>query len=279
MTESSAKVVIKGDAKGAVDAAKQVGSELDKVAKKGQSVGDVFGRMGDGLAKAVLKTLALRAAVAGAYEEVRKLQTARADASGSAGKTVLDRDLAAAKLGISSSDASAITGAQGVKSKEDLTGFLGALASGDNAKFLDRSGVFKAAALFGSGLFGQDEVISAAGKGGIDQLLAESGTRAAGLSPEAAREMAIRREENILKQRTESALASQGGDGNRLAAARIAARNAENPGVGVLQGVLKTGTSLVGGDAIVDAFDTALNNQTDDLLRETARPAVIGTTR
>jgi hypothetical protein len=77
-----------------------------------------------------------------------------------------------------------------------------------------------------------------------------------------------------LANRGQDALAT-GGAGNRLADARIAARNAENPVAGGLQGALKGALGSVGGAAIVEAFDAALNNQTETLVRETARPAVV----
>jgi len=281
MTESGAKIVIRGDAKHLVDQAKKGEEAIDKIGKKGASAAEMIGKMGDQLHKAVVKAVALQAALS-AVEQVAKRQAATAEGSRNAGKTVVERDLAAMKLGLSPQQAAALT-TPGAQSREDLTGFLGDLASGDTAKFLGPQGVFRAQALFASGLFGKDEVLTAAKEGRLDGLFSEASIRQGKMTPELATELATRREENMLRAREQDAL-SANGLGNRLAEQRIATRNAENPGAAGFQGAVTDTLGALpivgrGVQAVVRTVDTAINNQTEELKRDSYRPAAVGVTR
>jgi hypothetical protein len=257
MTESGAKIVIKGDAKGAVDAAKQVGTELDKVGAKGKTASMQFGQMGMELTKAVGRALALKAALNAALDVSRELRKEGAEINKNIGKGVVDRDLAAAKLGISSADAAALVGSVGNKSRDELGGFLGTLASGDNAQFLDREGVFKAVGAYASGAFRDDEVLTAVKEGRVGSLAGQVPGRLAAMSPEGRAELGERAGENLAAARTYDANLARGAD-ERREAARRAAVGAESPvadkvlgkiplgeeALRLLQGILNDGTRL-----------------------------------
>jgi hypothetical protein len=263
MTESGAKVVIRGDAKHAVQEAKKVEDAVDNIGKKGKSAGDVLGKMGDQLAKAVVKAVALQTALAG-VAEWQKRQSDTAAGSRSRGKSVIERDQAAAKLGLNAQQAAALT-TPGAQSRDDLTGFLSTLASGDNARFLGQEGIFQAQALFNSGAYSKDEVMSAVREGRVPQLMRDMPRRLAAMTPEGVAHLEAMREENILAARKEDALDANG-MGNRLAEARIAARNAEHPIAGGIQGAVSNGLGSLpiigpGIGAGINAADTSANNQ------------------
>ncbi len=278
MAESSAKVVIRGDAKALVNEAKKGEDAVNKIGGAADRAVGTFDKIGKSLAQAVAKAVALKLALSG-IEEWRKRQEATAGANKTKGDGVVSRGLAAAKLGITSQQADAFTTAGG-KSRDELTGFLTSLASGDNAKFLGPSGVARAMATYNSGQFAEGEVLDAAKAGRIDALMAETGTRAANMSPEMAEQLAARREENALASRTEDALAGSG-LGRRMAAARIETFNAESPIRAGITGAIKGSLGelpIVGGgvNALIDGMATVVNQQTEELRTP---PAVIGRTR
>ena len=263
MGENSAKVVIKGDASQLVKEAEKGKAAVENVGKAGAGAAGQFQKMAGELGKNVARALALKMALKEAFEAFKIYQEASAKANKDSGKSAVERDLAAARLGLSSSEAAAITSG-GNRTRDESLGFLSSLASGDNAKMLDKQGVFRANALFNSGLFSQEEVMEAAKGGRLESLFAESGTRSAALSPRAAQELSVRAQERAFADR--AAAADDARDaGARLAAAHYAARAAESPkSAAVLQ--------ATGMDAVAQAIQGAIDGQTQELLQNDRRP-------
>lgn len=269
MAESSAKIVFRGDAKHAIGEAKKVQDETKKIGKEGAGASAQFRQMGTELAKAVGRALALKVALGAAVQGVKEYQTAAASASRKTGASIVERDLAAGKLGLTSGDAEGIVGGTGARSRDELTSFITNLGSGDNAKRMDRQSTFRAAELYGSGLFSESEVIDAAKNGRLDQLRSEYGKREAALSSEGRRELSIRSAENGLASR-QFAADSQRGTEQRLAEARYAAQAAESPMAAAVVNNLPGGV----GATVAQALQTALDNQTDRLLVESRQPTL-----
>ncbi len=273
MAESSAKITIRGDAKHLINEAKRGEESVRKIGTAGKTAGEQMGQMTREIGKTLGKALLLKAAIAGVAQEANKVAAASAGASRTVGKSALDRDMLAGKLGISSAKASAFVGGQGARSRDEMQGLLAGLADADVRGGLSEQTLFRAQAAFQSGVVGQGEIIDAAKRGNIDSLLAEIPGRTAALSDESRRELAVRQEENSLSAGAQDAQARRG-TGNRLAEARIEARDAANPVAAGLKGAVKSATGLVGGDAFIDAFDTALNRQTSDLVRLQRTPTL-----
>jgi len=258
MSESGAKIVFRGDAKHLVDQAKKGEKAVEGIGKAGASVSEQFGKMGGELGKAVARALALKAALKAAVGVIKEVHNEASQASRDVGKASVDRDLAAVRLGISAQDAAAITSG-GVKSREEMTGFLGTLASNDDARQLGRQGVFRAAGLFGTGVFSQEEVLGAVKNRTLDALITQTGARFAALSPESARELQLRAAENTFAARAFDAKRNRGAT-ERVADARYDALAAESP---VLSAIAKqTGT-----DDLFRVMNAALDRQTDRLIQ------------
>jgi hypothetical protein len=266
MAESSAKVVIRGDASHLINQAKAAEGAVDKVGKAGAGAAGQFAKMGMELTKTVARALALKVALKAALEGFKDYQRAAAQGSKDTGKSIVNRDLAAAKLGLSSSDAEGLTGANGPKSREEMTEFLTGLAGSEAGKRLDRAGVFRASSAYASGLVSQSEVEDYAKRGDLDGLNAEIARRRGSLSPEAQREMAIRTQENADANRSFAADSARGAE-QRLAGSRYGANASESPIAGAV-------VKAIGAEEITQAFQSALDNQTDRLLEGSNRPTL-----
>ncbi len=296
-TESGTTLVFKGDNKDAIKKAKEVeaqtkkvAEEMERAAKKraalekkfwddqakammgtGKQTVGVFEKWEKSLGASLGRALLLRAAISGAAEQAVKFANSTAEASKGIGKTSLDRDVAAARLNLQKGDAEALTGNLSVKSREEKTSLLSDLA---RVKNLDRQSVFKASALFDTNAFDRSEIVKAAEEGRLDSLFAEVPGRRAKFGADTLAEERTRFVEN---EQAERGRTKQLGAGlvNREAQARIAGRNAENPGAAAFQGAVASGTSIVGGDAIIEAADImaqSVRQQTRDLQKPTVAP-------
>jgi hypothetical protein len=274
---NGAKIVLDADASKVVGEAKKAGDELKKAARAGGSIGDEFEKMPGKIAKTVVGVGALLRAVAAVSQELNKVQTQAADANRQSGGAALDRDIAGARLGLTSTQSQALS-TPGARSTQEMDQMLGSMVGlkGPGGGAIDQQSVFRAAQLYRGGGFDRDEIVEALRNGTLDDLQKQAGDRVAGFGQESQQELAVRDFEN---QNSAAALAARADRGlkKRLAQSAIDARNAKHPGGQVVQGIASGLTAPIGGDALIEMGDTAA--QGNGLLKQIAtntapRPAL-----
>ncbi len=228
-------------------------------------------KWGGQLAKTVAGVGAIARAIANVSQEIVAAQRAAADANRTAGAQKLDRNIAAARLGISGQDIENLT-TGGARSGQEVDALLGSLVntSGPGGGRLDRQTVARALNLFRSGAFAADEITSAVGGGTLSTLEGQSGSRLANFGQGALEEIAIRRDELDAATEAQELRAGRGG-GTRLAQSRRDLRNARSPVSGAVQGVVGGFLQPVGGDALIEAGDVALMERNNAMLERIAQ--------
>lgn len=268
MPENTVKIVIDAEARKVDGSLQQTGDKIKKTGQEAAGVGKELDKWGASLAKTVVSVGTAAKVIAEINRSVVEAQRASADANRQTGNTALTRSVIAARLGISSGDAGTLTGAGSSKTTDELNSFLQSLVGlkGANGQQIDRAGIFKATALYRTGGYQAAEITTALEKGTFSGLAAGSGKRLAGLGSAANREIDVRAEENANTEASRDALDNGGAD-IRLGQSRRALRNANHPLVGRFQNIVGAATAKIGGDALIESYDTALNANTNALTR------------
>ncbi len=255
MAESSAKVVIKGDAKHLVNEAKKGEAAIDKIGTRSKYLGAALRDANKELAGMAIKaSIVVRTlnALGDAYE---KLRTEKSTASKTVGEANVRAQLAGQRLGLSGSQSQSILGGSGTASLGDRAGFLEDLA-GEKNLTADPATIARAAALQRTGLYSNEEVKAALRSGTLDRL--ESQDRRGALTGSARASY----DTSVLERGAEitgANLRADAGNATRADDARFALSRANlserSPGQAYAREVLGGATSAVGGDKLLDALD------------------------
>ena len=267
---------------GKVDAAaKKSANEVRKIADEAKKVNGHFETMGKSLIQRVAGLSAMVAVVRQIGDEIQKNRDRATGASASSGDRALSLGASLRSLGMASAPngieaaMNRVSMRAGVKSEDEISGFLGSLASDNESRRVKMStgDVDDSVTAFSSGLFSDREIRSASElPGGVRSLLGEMKGREAGLTDRERKERSTRGLLNGIQQDVESVSASRGA-ASRITQARIGLAEAENPIASGILGVAEAPFRLVGAGGLVDAgkeqIFMKMNNSLDQIAENT----------
>ncbi len=278
---SNSKIVVDADT-GKIEAgAKRTEEGFKRIGKEAGNVGGQIDKWGRQLADKVAGLGAILATIRAVGQEIDRQKTAAAGANRSLGGGALGRSQAVRELGLDQIAGGAanvdavITGGAGGTSVESRDAFLAAMAGRKGKDRITSQNAMKALSLFNSGLFSQDELLSAAtGSGrGLDAMLGQQGQRFEALSPQAREELAFRqRERENANQIAE--LTTGRGRAARVSEGQEDLFTARNPLAGGFRNVVRTASGgmldLLESETVVGKDGSAFLREQSAILRQIA---------
>jgi hypothetical protein len=287
---SPAKIIIDAD-NGKVDAANKKTQEgFKKSANEAAKVGSQIDKWGRQLGDKIAGIGAIIGVMRSVGQEAERQRSQAAGANRAVGGGALGRSQAVRDLGLDKTAMGAagvdsmITGGAGGTSIEQRDAFLAALASqqrGGKTK-MGADDSMRAMSLFNTGLFSQEELLAAAGKGGrgLNPLFGQVGQRFNAMSPEAREELGFREQERITSNQINELTAGRGRRA-RLADGQEDLFVAQNPLLGGLRNVVRNNSGgamdLLESQAVVGENGSAMLRQQTEILgriAENTKPKV-----
>ncbi len=273
----SSKIVLDAD-NGKVDQAnKKSQAEFEKTAKKARTVGDEIGKWGGQLAAKTIGLGGILRTIHLIGQEATRQQEQAVAASRSRGGGALGRAGAIRELGLDRGPTGAAgiegifaTGGGRATTSEQDDALLAALAAQQRTakRKAKPQDIMRAIGAFGSGAFGQEELMGALEKGGLDQLIGQAGERLGSMSPVARQELEVRRVERRESGVAEEARRRSGIIG-RVQAARSESREAmANPIMAGISELNRTQNPAALGGAVERGF---MMGRDSAVLQEIAR--------
>ena len=271
MAEGRAKIIIDADAAKVIAEAIKAGDAIEKAGKRARSFGRAIADSNRELAGTVVKTAVLLKtldAVAETYEKFRKMTV---DASGKIGGAELKAQLAGQRLGLSAEQSSGLLVGEGATTADERAGYLEKLAGmvGDKgAGNLTAESASRAAALFRTGLYREDELSDAIKKGTLGDL--EADDRKSKLTGLARKEYVTRSYEMGLEQAGDRTRAGSG-FGRRWTDADVEYDRARNPGRSAYFDWIGQVTAKAGGDKAIKYLERIAHSN-DEMIRLSRTP-------